>query len=132
MSKRFVFLLAAFFLGLLPVQAKPQLLSNQMPACKVIVIGFVGGMRSPDDVKQGVVQIGHRLDNLSQPDLKVNIYRHWFWRRAYDWLYQTLDLNHDKQLSKEELALMPRIVIYGHSLGGWAVNKLSRKLAHAG
>ena len=111
--------------------AQELIVENSKP-CKTIVIGFVGGMRSPEDLTQGVVQIGNRLRNLNQSDLQVNIYRHWSWRRAYREIYQNIDRDRDESLSKEEIKLAPKIIIYGHSLGGWAVIKLSRKLEKKG
>lgn len=100
--------------------------------CKTITIGFVGGMRSPEDLKQGVVQIGNRLKSFNYTDLQVKIYSHWHWRDAYKLIYQNIDQDRNNNLSKEEIELGPKIVVYGHSLGGWAVIKLSRRLEKAG
>jgi hypothetical protein len=132
MVKLFLAITIFFLFGFLPIQAKAQSSPSDEETCPLIIIGFVGGMRSPNDRQQGVVQIGNRLRNLNQPALQVKIYRHWFWRSAYNFIYQNLDRNHDKKLSQEELALAPKIVVYGHSLGGWAVIKLTRKLEKIG
>lgn len=99
---------------------------------KTIVVGFVGGMRSPDDPTQGVVSIGKRLSHLNYPELQVEIYRHWHWRSAYQLICEKVDRDQNGNLSKAEIALAPKVVIYGHSLGGWAVIKLSRRLEKAG
>jgi hypothetical protein len=117
--------------GPLLTNAQELIVENSKP-CKTIVIGFVGGMRSPEDLTQGVVQIGNRLRNLNQSDLRVNIYSHWSWRRAYREIYRNIDQDRDERLSQEEIRLAPKIIIYGHSLGGWAVIKLSRKLEKKG
>ena len=109
-----------------------ELTAENSRLCKTIVIGFVGGMRSPEDLTQGVTQIGKRLSDLNYPNLQVKIYRHWYWRRAYREIYRKIDLDHDERLSDKEISLAPKIVIYGHSLGGWAVIKLSRKLEQKG
>lgn len=132
MAKLFLAILFSYLFGFLPASAKAQAYPSDEESCPLIVIGFVGGMRSPDDQQQGVVQIGNRLRNLNQPTPQVKIYRHWFWRSAFNFIYQSLDRNHDKKLSQEELALAPKIVVYGHSLGGWAVIKLTRKLEKIG
>jgi hypothetical protein len=113
-------------------EAKPDLPESKSVNSRILVIGFVGGVRSPHDLKQGVVQIGNRLKQIGKPELKVEMYRHWYWRRAYDLIYQNIDLDRDEKLSNEELERAPRIVIYGHSLGGWAVIKLSRSLEKVG
>lgn len=106
--------------------------STTHQSCRTIVVGFVGGMRRPDDPTQGVVQIGSRLRGLQVPSVDVRIYRHWFWRRAYKWVCAQFDLNGDGTFSTYELLNGPRVVIYGHSLGGWAVLELSRKLNSKG
>ena len=132
MVKLFLAVMIFFLFGFLPTSANAQSSVSDEESCPLMVIGFVGGMRSPDDKQQGVVQIGNRLRNLNQPMLQVKIFRHWFWRSAYNFIYQSLDRNHDKKLSQEEIALAPKIVVYGHSLGGWAVIKLTRKLEKIG
>lgn len=110
----------------LAIQANAQ--SPASEAKRVLVAGFVGGFRSPDDITQGVVQIRGRLRSLSCPGLQVETFSHWHWRRAYDWIYQAIDQNRDRRLSATEIERSPKIVIYGHSLGGWAVVKLAAKL----
>lgn len=132
MLRLLVLVMVGFFFGLIPPESKPDLLQRKAVNSRILVIGFVGGVRSPNDLKQGVVQIGNRLKRISNPDLQVEMYRHWYWRRAYDLIYQNIDLDRDEKLSTEEMERVPRIVIYGHSLGGWAVIKLSRSLGKVG
>ena len=122
--------LAFLFLHSTIAQAEPG--AREPQACKTIVVGFVGGMRSPEDVKQGVVQIGNRLKSFNDSGLQVKIYSHWHWREAYHFIYQNLNQNRNQNLSPDEIESLPKIVLYGHSLGGWAVIKLSRRLAKAG
>jgi hypothetical protein len=131
--KLLALLTTALLIYFIPLATDAQELTaeNSKP-CKTIVIGFVGGMRNPEDLTQGVAQIGKRLSDLNYPDLQVKIYRHWYWRRAYREIYQNIDRDRNESLSKEEILLAPKIVIYGHSLGGWAVIKLSRKLEQKG
>jgi hypothetical protein len=117
--------------NLTQVKAQELTMENARP-CQTIVIGFVGGMRSPEDVTQGVVQIGNRLKSLHQSELQVGIYSHWSWQSAYHKIYQIIDQNRDEKISADEISLAPKIIIYGHSLGGWAVVKLSRKLEKIG
>ena len=132
MVRLLVLTMAGFLFSLIPSEAMPDLLPSKAENSRILVIGFVGGVRSPNDLRQGVVQIGNRLKRISYPELQVEMYRHWSWRRAYDLIYQNIDLDRDDKLSAEELEHAPRIVIYGHSLGGWAVIKLSRSLEKAG
>ena len=112
--------------GCLAIQANAQ--SPVTESKRVLVAGFVGGFRSPEDITQGVVQIRGQLRRLDCPGLQVETFSHWHWRRAYHWIYQAIDENRDGRLSTTEIERSPKIIIYGHSLGGWAVVKLAAKL----
>jgi pimeloyl-ACP methyl ester carboxylesterase len=113
------------------IQAKSQTPPPMSEPCKILAIGFVGGMRSPKDTRQGVVQIGDRLRSLTCPGLQVNTYSHWKWKQAYSWIYQVADKDQDGCLSEKEIESGPKIIVYGHSMGGWAVIKLARRLEKA-
>lgn len=116
---------------LTPADSKSQASTNKSETGKVIVIGFVGGLRSPEDTNQGVVQIRNRLKNIGCDDLQVNTYSHFHWGRAYKHIFQAIDSDHNGGLSDEELRQAPKLIIFGHSLGGWAVIKLAKRLEKA-
>ena len=113
------------------LHAKAQMPPPGPKSDKSLVVGFVGGMRNPKDIKQGVVQIGDRLRSLGCSDLEVNIFSHWKWKKAYRWIYQVMDQDQDNNLSDKEIECAPKIIIYGHSMGGGAVIKLARRLEKA-
>jgi len=116
---------------LTPVDSRSQNSPAQLNTNKVIIIGFVGGLRSPEDINQGVVQIRNRLRDVNCTDLQVSTFSHFHWRKTYTNIFQAIDLDLDGTLSDEELRQSPRIIIIGHSLGGWAVIKLARRLEKA-
>lgn len=116
---------------LMPVDSRSQSPSAQPETSKVMVIGFVGGLRSPEDIKQGVVQIRNRLREINCDEMQVNTYSHFHWRSVYKNIFQAIDLDHDNRLSDEELRRAPKIILFGHSLGGWAVIKLAGRLEKA-
>src|SRR5436853_2890073 len=116
---------------LTPADSRSQAAINQLATSKIIVIGFVGGLRSPEDTNQGVVQIRDRLRNIHCADLQVTTYSHFHWGSAYQNIVQAIDSDHDGSLSAEELRQAPKLIIFGHSLGGWAVIKLARRLEKA-
>src|SRR2546423_15683364 len=89
--KRLAGLMAILFLNFMAAHAQAEPEARQTPPCKTIVIGFVGGMRSPEDLTQGVVQIGNRLRSFNQPDLQVRIYSHWHWKEAFRFITQNID-----------------------------------------
>ncbi len=125
-----VFLILAGVL-LTPIDSRSQSSPTHLETNKIIVIGFVGGLRSPEDINQGVVQIRNRLRNIDCAELLVNTYSHFHWGQSYTNITRTIDLDHDGSLSEGELRRAPKIIIVGHSLGGWAVIKLARRLEKA-
>ena len=121
----------SLILALTPIDSRSQSSADCLKTNKVIVIGFVGGLRSPDDINQGVVQIRNRLRNTNCADLQVSTFNHFHWRNTYTDIIQKIDLDRDGSLSDEELRQAPRIILFGHSLGGWAVIKLASRLEKA-
>lgn len=105
--------------------------SDRFQAREVVVIGFVGGLHRADDATQGVVQISGRLRQIDCAELRVHSYSHFHWRSVYKNLIRDIDSDRDGRLSAEELRQAPKIIIFGHSLGGWAVVKLARRLDKA-
>ena len=96
--------------NLTQVKAQELMIENAKP-CQTIVIGFVGGLRSPEDQTQGVVQIGNRLKSLNESGLQVwEIYSHWSWQRTYHKIYQIIDRDRDQKLSENEIRLAPKII----------------------
>src|SRR4051812_12362059 len=124
MSKGSLILIAVILLT--PADSRAQASINKSATGKVIVIGFVGGLRSPEDTTQGVVQIRNRLKNIGCDDLQVNTYSHFHWGKAYKNIFQAIDSDHSGDLSDAELRQAPKLIIFGHSLGGWAVIKLAK------
>ncbi|HKS41410.1 MAG TPA: hypothetical protein VJX74_12425 [Blastocatellia bacterium] len=116
---------------LTPVDSRSQNSPAQLNTNKVIIIGFVGGLRSPEDINQGVVQIRNRLRDVNCTNLQVSTFSHFHWRKTYTNIFQAIDLDRNSTLSDEELRQAPRLIIIGHSLGGWAVIKLARRLEKA-
>src|SRR5437763_5269446 len=78
---------------LTPTDSRSQASTNKSEISKIVVIGFVGGLRSPEDTNQGVVQIRNRLKNIGCDKLQVNTYSHFHWGRAYKNIFQTIDLD---------------------------------------
>jgi hypothetical protein len=94
----------------------------------VIVVGYVGGLDFPANPYSGIVQIGERLKNMKRDGLCVETFSAYTWSRGYDWLVKRLQESSEAP-PDSDAAKMPKIIIYGHSLGGWATVSLSRRLA---
>jgi pimeloyl-ACP methyl ester carboxylesterase len=94
----------------------------------VIVVGYVGGLDFPSNPYSGIVQIRERLKKMEPAGLCVETFSAYTWWHGYDWLMKRLQ----DSGAAEPLAgarETPKIIIYGHSLGGWATLSLSRRLA---
>jgi pimeloyl-ACP methyl ester carboxylesterase len=96
--------------------------------CTVIVVGYVGGLDFPSNPYSGIVQIRERLKKMAPDGLCVETFSAYTWWHGYDWLMKRL-----KESSAETPSAgageVPKIIVYGHSLGGWATISLSRRLA---
>src|SRR5438093_712616 len=88
---------------LTPADFRAQASINRSETSKIIVVGFVGGLRSPEDTNQGVVQIRDRLRNIHCADLQVTTYSHFHWGSAYQNIFRAIDSDHNGSPSAEEL-----------------------------
>lgn len=123
--------LAIALTSFLAVGAQPKGQTGMPEPCRILVIGFVGGLKNPQDLREGVVQIAGRLRGLECAGLRIRTFSHWRWKKAYHEIYQVFDQNQDGSLSEEEIARGPKLIVYGHSLGGRASIRLAQKLARA-
>ncbi len=115
----------------LEAQAQPQA-QGAPPArpgpCKILVVGYVGGLDTPNNRFSGVVRIRKQLQALKNPELCVKIFSVYHWMGAYGWIKKFFPSGGEGRFSKEEIESGPRIILYGHSLGGWACLSLARRL----
>jgi pimeloyl-ACP methyl ester carboxylesterase len=114
------------FVALFPSEARAENGSPQ--ACKVIVVGYVGGLDTPGNPSSGIVQIRDRLRSLNHADLCVRTFSAYTWWHGYDWVRSKLPLGEDGKVSSVALSRAPKVIVYGHSFGGWASLSLSRRL----
>jgi pimeloyl-ACP methyl ester carboxylesterase len=126
----YLFLLVTGVL-LTATDARSQTPSPGIEADKIMVIGFVGGLNHSDDANQGVVQINNRLRSMNCAELQVHTLRHFHWRRAYRDIVQASDADHNGRVTDAERQQIPKLILVGHSLGGWAVIKLAKRLEKA-
>jgi len=97
----------------------------------VIVVGFVGGFVRNDDDRHPEVRIIQRLDEERRPKFHAIVLENRRRTRALKEIQHWLDTDGDGRLSTEEKQ-DARIVLFGHSWGGSAVNKLARELGRRG
>jgi hypothetical protein len=92
-----------------------------------LVIGFLGGRQRWDDDSRGVRQLAVKLDKMNLPKVEVETFQNRRGELAMEFIHKALDRNEDDNLDPQERA-SARLILYGQSLGGSAVVKLSRDL----
>jgi hypothetical protein len=109
--------------------ASPAVETTAVPSS--IVIGFVGGFVSHDDLHHGPVQLAEQMRRSVPKDTYIRVFENRRRKRAYDAVIRLLDTNHDGVLSGEEKA-RARIILFGHSWGASAAVLLARDLRREG
>lgn len=98
-----------------------------LPDNHTLVIGFLGGRQRWDETSRGVRQLATRLDDMSIPQLEIETFQNRRRDLAMEFIKNALDRNEDNFIDVQERA-SARLILYGQSLGGSAVVKLSRDL----
>jgi hypothetical protein len=101
------------------------------PMSNVLVVGFVGGFISHDNMVHSEVQLADRLRKTYPSGVQVETFESYHGERAEKKVLSFLDTNHDRTLTPEEKS-KARIIIYGHSWGGSEAINLARKLEKDG
>jgi hypothetical protein len=108
-----------------PVPAPTTEVAHTPPT--VIVIGFVGGFISRDNLVHSEVQLAARLRKNYPLGVDVETFESYHREKARKKLLDLLDTNHDGTLTPDEKQ-NARIIIYGHSWGGSEAIALAREL----
>lgn len=115
-------------------QHEPALRStsdNHAPSSPAIVIGFVGGFVSHDDLVHSPVQLAARLRDQYPSGVYVETFENRRREEAYARIVHLLDAKHDGELSAEEKK-NARIIVYGVSWGASESVALARELQKDG
>jgi len=97
-------------------------------ACRFVVAGFRGAIEDPNDRHSGVVAIRNRLLALGHPDLCARIYSPYRQGRAINWILSQFDRDGSDPPTVDAIAHGPKIILYGYSLGAWAMMAVARQL----
>jgi len=95
--------------------------------CQIIYLGFVGALELPANKHSGVVQIRRTLQGKDYSDVCANSFSPYVWTEGRDWLMKYFPA-HAGPLTPQELQQAPKIILVGHSMGGWAVMSVAREL----
>ena len=94
---------------------------------QVLILGFLGGRQRWDDERRGTRKLALKLDGMNIPGVEIETFQNRRRSLAMAFIQNALDQNEDGVLDSFERS-NARIIIFGQSLGGSAVVKLSRDL----
>jgi len=95
--------------------------------CTIIYAGFVGAMETSEHKASGIVQIRNTLRGPAYSDVCAKSFLPYDSRGGFGWILTHFPL-HAGSLSVEESLRGPRIILVGHSTGGWAMLNVARDL----
>jgi hypothetical protein len=132
MSIEILSFLVAMFIALGQAgSASPAAAGERSAMSPVIVIGFVGGFISHDNLIHGGVQLAAHLRKDYPTGVHVRVFENHRGEDAHSEILKILDTHHSGKLSPEDKQ-SARIILYGHSWGGSEVVTLARRLQGEG
>jgi hypothetical protein len=114
-------------------QSSPNARTEQIrgTACKIVYLGFVGGTETRNNGRSGVVQISNILRGPKFPDVCAKSLSPYAWRSGFHWILKHFP-SHPGRLTRDDLEGAPKVILVGHSLGGWAALSVARDLNRKG
>ncbi len=138
LCSRIALIFSALFWAALVVAAPPQQVAAvsaasappaiAAPPCRVIVAGFRGAIEDPNDRHSGVVAIRNRLRSLGHADLCARVFSPYHQGRALKWILAQFHSAPSLESSQGEVSREPKVILFGYSLGGWAMMAVARHL----
>ena len=98
---------------------------------QTLILGFLGGRENWDDSSRGVRQLAMKIDSMNHPDVHIETLENRKRDLALELILNAFDSNLDGYLDERERS-KARLIMFGHSLGGAAVVKLSHNLKDMG
>jgi hypothetical protein len=99
--------------------------------CKIVYLGVVGALELANNSRSGVVQIRETLNQHAYPDVCARTFSPYVWRSGLHYVLQHFP-SHPGLLTQQELDSAPKVILVGHSMGGWAVVSVARQLKNKG
>jgi len=113
--------------GSVPPPVKASIQDSRDANCKIVYLGIVGGLETSNNSRSGVVQIRDTLRELVYSDVCAKSFSPYIWPAGLHWVLEHFPA-HAGPWTNDELANTPKVIIVGHSLGGWAALSVARSL----
>jgi hypothetical protein len=97
------------------------------PNCSMVYAGFVGALETSNHKHSGVVQIRDILQSPEYSDVCAASFIPISWTSGRDWILTHFP-SQPGPLTAQEAASCPRVILVGHSTGGWAMLSVARAL----
>ncbi len=110
-----------------PLSSSTPRRDSAVPTCNIVYAGFVGAMETSNHKHSGVVQIRDALRGPGYADVCAESFIPISWTSGRDWILTHFPA-HAGPLTAEEIAVGPRVILVGHSTGGWAMFSVAREL----
>jgi hypothetical protein len=98
---------------------------------QTLILGFLGGRDNWNQSGRGVRQLAMKIDSMNLPDVHIETLENRKRDLAMELIQNSFDSNRDGYLDERERSTA-RLIMFGHSLGGAAVVKLSHNLRDMG
>ena len=110
-------------------QSRTQLEARRETNCNIIYLGIVGALETSNNKRSGVVQIGETLSGPAYSDVCARTFSPYVWPSGLHWVLKHFPA-HPGPLTEEELRRAPKVILVGHSMGGWGVLSVARNLGY--
>ena len=111
----------------LPREPSVQGAESREARCKIVYLGIVGALEVANNSHSGIVQIRETLSQPEYPDVCAKTFTPYVWRSGLRYVLNHFP-SHAGVLTPEELQCAPKVILVGHSMGGWAVLSVARQL----
>ena len=95
---------------------------------QTLILGFLGGRENWDDSSRGVRQLAMKIDSMNLANVHIETLENRKRDLAMELILNTFDSNQNGYLDERESG-RARLIMFGHSLGGAAVVKVSHNLS---